>query len=198
MNADSIDQKVIEVLEESSNTSSKKDNTITLSSGVVLKNRKVPPMILAKVEEKYPDPPVPTVYDSERDRYLPNPDSPEYEKALEDNRMRKGNSLIDVLISMGTEIVSIPEGLQKPDDSEWVDDLLSIGIEVPSQNRARYLAWVKFYAATSASDIQELAKRGSESLGVTESEVASAIAVFQDQQERKTNSNGSVEVSSGD
>lgn len=197
MNADSIDNRTLEVLAQVSTSEDKKDdNTTTLSSGVVLRHKKVPPMILAKIEEKYPDPPVPTVYDDERDRYLPNPDSPDYERAVDDNRMKKGNAMIDCIIAMGTQIVSIPDSMQTPDEEDWIEDLEFIGVEVPKLKLGRYLAYIKYYAATSASDIQELAKKGSQALGITEEEVARSIESFQNLEERKTNSNGAVEVSS--
>lgn len=181
-----IDPRVVEVLADvSTSTTDKEDpNQTRLSSGVVLRHKRVPPMVLAKLDEKYTDPAMPSVWDAEKERNIPNPNDPEYLRALEQNRMRRGTAMIDVLIGMGTEIEYIPEGMQTPDDEEWVENLSFIGIEVPKLKIGKYLAWVKYYAAEDARDIQLLAKKGSAALGVTEEDVAEAIANFQSNETR--------------
>lgn len=191
-----IDPRTLEVLADVS-TSVKKvgdPNLTTLTSGVVLRHKKIPPMILAKVEEKYVEPPVPTVYDENSDRHIPNPDDPNYAKALEDLQTQKGNALVDVLIALGTEIESIPDGLQKPENEEWVEELSFLGIEVPKLKVGRYLSWVKYYAAQSVEDFKNLAERGAKALGVTEVAVATAIAGFQSDETRQTNPEYPTEI----
>lgn len=188
-----IDDRVYEVLEEASTSSPQDDPKLTvLSSGVVLRHKRVPPMILARVDKKFPDPPIPMIHDEEKERNIPNPDDPDYLKALKQVSEDKGVALIDILIGMGTTVEYIPDNVQHPDDEEWVENLLFVGIEVPYLKLGRYLAYVKYYAAEAVEDIQNLAKKGSAALGVTEAEVAAAIAGFQSKQERSANSGDSA------
>lgn len=181
-----IDERTVEAMKEFVASTDKKeeDNLTTLSSGVVVRHKKVPPMILAKIESKFVEPPVPSVYDEQSDRYIPNPDDPNYERELNQFRMDKGNAMLDAMMALGTELVSLPEGLPKPDDEDWIENLAYLGVEVPKLAIGRWLAWVKYVAATDTSDIQELAKHGSQALGITEAEVADSIARFQDTTER--------------
>lgn len=181
---ESIDNRTLGVLEDASVPSVSETKTTTLSSGVVLEHINVPPMILAKIDERYPDPPIPMVYHKDQERSIPNPDDPNYHRAVEDNRTAKGNALVDVIIALGTKLVYIPVGMQSPDDEEWVNDLELFGIDVPKLKVGRYLAWVKYYAAQTVEDFQAIAKKGSRALGVTEEEVATAIANFQDTERR--------------
>lgn len=194
MTVEPIDRRVTEVLAEAdASVTPKEDPHLTvLSSGVVLRHKRVPPMILAKVDEKFADPPVPTLWDSEKERNFPNPDDPDYHKKLERVRMDRGTAMIDILIGMGTEIEFIPDHIQHPDEEEWVENLAFVSIDVPKLRLGRYLAWVKYYAAEAAEDIQNLAKKGSSALGVTEEDVAEAIANFQSHEERSTDTGNSA------
>lgn len=189
-----IDPRVTEVLAEvSTSVTDKEDpNLTTLSSGVILRHKRVPPMVLAKLDEKYADPDAPHVWDSEKERSIPNPNDPEYIKALDKNRMQRGTAMIDVLIGLGTEIVHIPEGMQTPDDEEWVENLSFVSIEVPKLKIGKYLAWVKYYAAEDARDIQLLAKKGSAALGVSEEDVARSIENFQGIEARRTDTGSEI------
>lgn len=186
MTVEPIDRRVTEVLAEAdTSVTLKEDAHLTvLSSGVVLRHKRVPPMILAKVDEKFSDPPIPVLWDAEKERNIPNPDDPEYYRKLEQIRMDRGKAMIDILIGMGTEIEFIPSTVQHPDEEEWVENLAFVNIDVPKLRLGRYLAWVKYYAAEAAEDIQNLAKKGSSALGVTEEDVAEAIANFQSHEER--------------
>lgn len=193
--SDSIDPRTIEALAEvSASSPERNDNTTKLSSGVVLRHKKVPPMILAKVEERYPDPPVPMIYLPDQERALPNPDDPDYEKALEENRSKKGNAMLDVIVALGTELISVPEGMQKPEDDEWVEEIEFLGLEVPKLKIGRYLAYIRYYAATSAEDFQKLATKGSQALGITEAEVAASIQRFQDNETRGQDTESQAQV----
>jgi hypothetical protein len=193
---DPIDPRTLEALTDVDASNQKIDdpNLTTLSSGVVLRHKRVPPMVLAKIDEKYVDPPIPTFYESTSDKYFPNPDDPNYIEAKEKVVTDKGNALVDVLIALGTAIEYLPESMQSPEDQEWVDELGLFGIEVPKLKTGRYLSWVKYYAAQSVSDFENMAKRGAKHLGVTEEAVATAIASFQDNETRQSDSESQVKV----
>lgn len=188
MTLEPIDRRVAEVLAEAdaSVTTKEDPHRTVLSSGVVLRHKRVPPMILAKVDEKFIDPPIPMLWDTEKEHNIPNLDDPDYDKKLEQVRLDRGKAMIDILIGMGTEIEYIPDHMQNPDEDEWVENLSFVNIDVPKLRLGRYLAWVKYYAAEAAEDIQNLAKKGSSALGVTEEDVAEAIANFQSHEERTT------------
>lgn len=190
-----IDRRVTEVLAEVITSVTPENKSLTvLSSGVVLRHKKVPPMILARIDEKFRDPEVPVIWDSEKERNIPNPDDPKYHEEVQQNRMDKGTALIDVLIALGTTIEFIPDGMQTLEDDEWVENLSFVGIEVPKLRVGRYLAWVKYFAAEAAEDIQKLAKKGAAALGVTEEDVASAIANFQSDETRTADTDSQAEV----
>lgn len=183
------DNRVYDLIDEVEAQATKKEgNLITLSSGVVLKVRPVPPMILAKIDQKFPDPPMPMVRDEDRGRDIPNPQDPNYLNAVERNSNDKGSAIIDVLAGLGTLPVSVPEGMYTYDQDDWIEPLEFVGIEVPIKGTGRYLAWLKYYVIRSGEDLALIAKRSAKSLGVPEEAVADAIAGFQDQQERRTDS----------
>lgn len=165
------------------------DGNIHLSSGVVLRAKKVPPLILSKIDEKYPEPTMPTVRDEDRGRNIPNPEDPSYLRAIDDNNRKKGTAIIDVLAGLGTEIVSVPEDFPKHTDTEWADNLIVFGIsDVPEKGVGRYLAWLRYVVIQTPEDLAQIARKSAASLGIAESEVSAAISGFSDQKKRDTDS----------
>jgi flagella basal body P-ring formation protein FlgA len=120
-----------------------------------------------------------------------NPNDPEYAKALAEYQTQSNLALLDAAILLCTDIESIPEGIDKPEDSNWSDNLWLAGINVDqlgiaegSKKRQRYLAWVKFYAAANDDDIIVMNREISRANGVSEGDVTAAMAAY------KSNSRG--------
>ena len=80
---------------------------------------------------------------------------------------------------LGTEVDTIPEGMESPGDDNWIDDLEFCGIEVDRENpRARYLAWLQWYAIKNNDDLQRVMAGSRESAGISEEEVDNSVNSF--------------------
>ena len=156
------------------------DDIIRLSTGVVLTPKKVSPFLFQEVSNKFKYPPVPKVFDENKDREIENPMHPAYLAACEEVDLNRSMAMIDGTIALGTTLVSIPEGFPTPDDEDWLDDLEGIEIVIDRNNkRLRYRTWIKYIAAPSVSDVQQILTKVLRTIGVKEDAVAEAIANFQ-------------------
>lgn len=152
---------------------------VELSNGIRLKARPVPPLLLRQVLLRIPDPPVPTVWDEDREREIPNPDSPAYAEALKARDEAQYMAVADVALMLGTTVDYIPEGLFGPDDEGWVDVLEMLDLQVDmTKHGQRYLAWIRFYALERNEDIALAIAAPLSLIGMTEAEVQSAIESF--------------------
>lgn len=167
---------------EESVTKSVPRDEVTLSSGVVLKVRPVPPLLLNRVQMRFPKVPVPVVYNPDKERDEPNPNDPEYTEAIERNEFSKTEALLDIMIGRGTEPISIPAGMPKPQDDEWLEELeFYLQEEQDKRERPRYLAWVKFVAIQNTDDMQKLSGAVQVMMGVSEQAVADHLNSFRNQ-----------------
>lgn len=182
------DTRVFEVLESvETKLDKREDKLIVLSCGVTLETRPVPPMVLAEIDKKFPEPSIPKVRDEEKGRDIPNPQDPSYLKALDTVAQAKGNAIIDVIAGLGTKLHSVPDGMYRPEDEDWKEPLEFLGLFIPEKGTGRYLAWLKYYVIRSGEDLGIIVKKSAKAIGVPEEEVASAIATFQSIEERKPN-----------
>lgn len=156
---------------------------VTLSTGVVLKITSVSPMAFGDLENKYPSPPIPRVYDEVKGREISNPLSAEYKKAVAENENRKALAALDLAIVLGTRLLSIPKGMDGPDSEEWKDTLFAMGYNKESieSKKARYLSWVKLNAASNNADWNMLSMTVMRRMGVPEQDVNAALKSFPDQ-----------------
>lgn len=191
-----VDNRVVDAMVEASeSTTPEEKNTLRLSKGVTIGFQKVPVLVFEKIGKKYVDPPVPVVYDPDKDRSYPNPDHPDYKKALEQNEVDRNMAFADALMGLGTYPIEIEDGLQKPEDTEWREELEFLtGIEVPKVKIGVWLYYLKYYAIQSQDEIKEIVRLGNRVLGVTEAEVSSAVDRFRNQEEWGTDSTGSAEA----
>lgn len=157
----------------------KKQGAITLSTGVVLKPKQVPPMTYLQVMTRFEEPKVPTVMNESMGRLMENPDDPSYKKAVERWQLQASDAMMNVLILFGTEFVSAPKGFSTPEDDDWVEKLRIVGAEVnPGSKNWRYLAWVKSEAAPADADIQTLMGEVGRLSGVSEDDVQASVQSF--------------------
>lgn len=160
---------------------------ITLDNGVVLKPRPIPPLILARIERRFVYPPVPKVRDEDKGRDIENPSDPRYLAEIERVDEEKSMAQLDVIIALGTDLISVPENVYAPDQDEWIDEVEPfIGETIPRTGRARYLAWLKFYALSTATDIPTIARKALKRTGVGDEQVESALAGFRGEEARGT------------
>lgn len=162
----------------------KKEDTVHLSSGVVLGLVPVSPTAFAELEERYPDPKIPKVMDETRGREIENPMHPDYKKAVQVNEMRKALAAIDLAVVLGTRLISFPDTMLGPDSEEWRDRLFALGHNerILASSTSRYLLWVKLVAACDAKDMTNLQVAVMRRMGVPERDVNDALKSFPDQQ----------------
>lgn len=152
-----------------------KDNTITLSSGVVLRGKQANPLILIDVMANFPRPKPPIWKNPKMGREMENPDDPDYRERLRNWEMEMSSATLSAMILLGTELVSVPKGFPKPKDDSWLDEYELLGMTLKPANESwRYLKWVTFKAVTDEKDLEKIRDVVGRLSGVRESSVESA------------------------
>jgi len=125
---------------------------VTLSTGVVIRCKAVSGLILSRIYEQRPIPEVPTRINPDTERAEPNPDDPEYLSDLDERNMALLGQINKAFVILGTEVASLPKGMEGPDGDEWVKTLESIGLSVSDDRRSRYREWFLTTACADAAD----------------------------------------------
>lgn len=151
------------------------DDTITLSTGVVLKGKPANPVILIQVMAAYPRPNPPLYFNDTMGREMENPDDPGYIEQLQSWKMDYSDRMTTAMIKLGTELVSAPKKLGTPQDNKWLADYADLGLPMrPDSESWRYLAWVKFRAVQNEKDLQAIMEVVGRLSGVRETTIKSA------------------------
>jgi hypothetical protein len=147
-------------------------------NGLVLKLKKVNRLVVVEAGRKIPMPVAPRFYNDEKGREEENPSHPDYIEAVREANYARGMMTIGVYITLGTEIKSLGEGMQRPEEKEWAETLAELGIDIPSASRPRYVAWLKYYALED-DELTELTNKSMRFSGITlESDVIEAKESF--------------------
>jgi hypothetical protein len=153
----------------------KEDNTITLSTGVVLRGKQVPPLVLVRIMASYPRPKVPTWDDPTMGRMMENPNDPDYIDQVKAWRTELANSTLNALIILGTELVKKPAKFPGPESNEWLDEYKLLGVPMdPTNVKWRYLTWITMKAAPEANDLNLIKEVVGRLSGVPEAKVEAA------------------------
>jgi hypothetical protein len=160
-------------------------SAIPLSNGIVLKIKPVAKRALAAVTDALVEPTPPEFEDPSSGRMLPNALDPDFNLALEKYEHDVMEAAFSVMLALGTEVESVPDGVAGPDSDDWVDMLSTIGVEPRLEGHGRYLDWLEFIALTEPSDLAVVQAAVTIRTGVTEGRVAGAIAYFRDYQTRR-------------
>jgi len=109
-----------------------------------------------------------------------NPSDPVFLRAHMEYRQKVGEVSNAIFLTRGTELLEVPDGIDKVDDEEWALEVQEFaGIKVPAVGRRRYYCWLKYIALTSMNDFQGLLNKLTALGGVTlESDVADAETSF--------------------
>lgn len=153
-----------------------RNDLVTLSSGVTLKLKKIPILRVQEIMQRfrYPDPP--KVYDKDKDRWYDNPDHPDYIARKEEIDSQRGLAVMDAVAALGTEVDSVPEGFQRPEDEEWIAELEFLQIPVVKDSKlARYYAWVKFVAIVDMEDMLKITEQFGVSLGASAAKIDTSL-----------------------
>lgn len=150
-------------------------NEITLSSGVVLRAMKANPITLIRVMTRNPRPKPPMVFMKSMGRDMENPDDPDYVERVKAWNMESSAQVLNALILLGTEFVSAPKGVQKPEDKLWLEKYRLLDMPMrPDDKFWRYLTWVTFVAATDEKDLEVIQDAVGKLSGIAEVDVKNA------------------------
>lgn len=164
-------------------------NLITLSNGIVLKMKPVPPLLLNSIANSVPEPEVPKVWIEEKGREEENPEHPAYLKAIIDRANLVGIMIIDATLAVGTELVSVPDNMLKPEDDGWLWQAKHSGKEFDlTDPKDRYLAWLRYYAVETQDDLNNLNTIPQILAGIREGEVDKVSNSFRGDEERGADS----------
>lgn len=150
------------------------------ASGVGFEVRTVSNFAIKRIQDGFlPDKPaVPKVHVAEDDRWVEVPEDPAYQSAYQAWQAKVVEGTYDALVVLGTSLVHVPEGMDRPEDPGWAADLELVGIPVAASGKARYLAWVKYYACHDNQDMVALINAINRAVGVPEEDAAKAAAAF--------------------
>lgn len=168
--------------------------------GTKLKLFSVSSQLVSDAMAKVTPPSVPKYWNDRQERELENPMDPGYVSAVQAFEMRRNTIIVNIYLVMGTTLKSVADGMYKPNDNEWSDDINEIAgeLEVPETGRTRYLCWLKYYALTD-NDIGDVIQKIQRLSGiVTEKEVDEAVIHFPGDAERGTDTKLSVVQASFD
>lgn len=150
-------------------------NTVTLSTGVVLKIKQVPPLAFIKVMAAFPRPKPPVVFIKAMGREMENPDDPAYLERLKAHNSESSDAIMNALILLGTTLVSVPKGFSTPDSNDWIEAYRALGLTpLPDNKSWRYVNWISFVAATDAQDLILIRDQVGRLSGIPEEAVQSA------------------------
>ena len=150
---------------------------VTLATGDRVRIMPVSASLIDEVTSKIPEPKIPVWFDKERDIEVPNPDHPEYIKAVDDMNRKRGIAAMDALVMFGVEFI---DGM--PEDKSWIKklkfmekrkqvDLSEYDLDDPLDQEFLY----KRFIAVDTQTISLI----SEVSGISPDEVAQAEASFQ-------------------
>lgn len=178
-------QRLGQEMEEVQAVSVKAGDILTLSSGVKVRVKRVPPGLLQKLyarrggEEPIP-PMVEETDEATGRRYkVEDPEDPQYKRDLMAHRMSLGLTIKDLVLAVGLDIVQVPDGVPTLESTEWEERLAIIGEEVPETGVARRVAWFDAVAIESDADYNTIQAISSESMSVDQEEVREAQESFQ-------------------
>jgi len=173
----------------------------TLTNGIVLGIKPVPPLLMHAVSQEFTPPDPPKVMMEEKGREEPNPNDPQYLKDLQKLEDQQSQALNDLILAVGTHAISVPEGYSMPEDKDWIDAISFAGevtgkpIEIHTDNKVkRYLCWLRYYALETASDIALATSLPMQLGGIREGEVEEVVESFRRLPERRSDSPGEVEA----
>ena len=160
---------------------------VTLSSGVVLGLRPVPPFALQEALRQVRQPEPPMWLNPDKGREEPNGSDPDYLAAIDRYVETRLETIANVTMALGTDLKSVPEDMPGPDDDVWIEEMevAAPALIIPrTPPRARYVAWLRYRAMPRTNDIAVVAALPLLLAGISEGEVAAAMASFPRDEER--------------
>ncbi len=150
---------------------------ITLSTGVVLRPKPIPPAVYIRVATKAPMPRPPmTPAKNKPDILLSNPDDDNYIREVKQWDTEQHARMLFAMVSYGIEkIVSVPKGMEKHTGDRWLNKMRHTGADVfPEDDDWRMASWILEVAAETAEDFNTIFTGVGRLSGVPEEDVQKA------------------------
>lgn len=171
----------------------KPPTSVTLSNGIELKIRKVPPLLLTRAQEQIEVPKVPESYIESKGEVEENPNHPEYIAAVQHYNEAVNMAALNAMLLTGTSFASAPDGLDKPGDSGWAETIEALGIPIPASTPGRYLAWLRYYALEDPMDMLQVMEAVGRVTGISEADVLKAVESFRSGEGRRAAPGGTAD-----
>lgn len=147
----------------------------TTAGGYRVRFRPVGVGLLQKVSAQIPDPIVPVVpHPNDESRLIENPMDPKYREELRKIQSAREEAIINALFLRSIELLD-----EIPDESEWLDDLVFLGViseqEIENSTPKHIELWFKKHVVADTETQSRIMK----SMGLTEGMVAEARQTFQ-------------------
>lgn len=186
MNNNEIESVAIKAAAEAKNKSERPiRTTLKLSNGVVLKIKPSPPLLMNYVSQSIPEPEVPTYYDEDDDKHVPNPSHPDYVRAMAARSTALNLATINLILCSSTELESVPDDVPALESDDWLILAKMAGIEFnPNDKTERYLTWLRACAITTTEDLVNVQSVPLTLAGLTEGEVDEVLDSFRGGEER--------------
>lgn len=159
---------------------------VVLSNGITLEVKAVPPMLVDALNAEYAPPDAPMWLNPDKGREEPNPNDPDWVRAVEKLENQRQDAVNNLVLAAGTKLkLPLPEGRVGPENDEWLEivkltaELTGKDIEVPTEpGIKRYLAWLRYYAIETGTDFGLVMNLVLELAGISEQEVTEALNKF--------------------
>jgi hypothetical protein len=172
VNLQAADRNVAKAIDKAGEPNS---NEVRLSTGVVLSVSQANPNILIRAMTAHRRPVPPTYFSKEMGREMENPDDPDYISRVQAWQLEYSNTLLNVLIGLGTKLKSKPEKMPGPLDEDWLHDYRMLGLDVWPESKAwRYITWVMYVASKTSEDTELIGAAVKAVSGVKEADVRDA------------------------
>lgn len=165
----------------------KDDQIIELTSGVLIRRKPIPDILMQRVMAKVEKPKVPMWFNPDKEREEPNPNDPDYLEAVRKAEEERGQKAIDAAIMFGCELVD-----DLPSDRTWIKRLKRFGIEVDETDEFELqFAYLKYVAFVNSDDLALVT-----GWGLSERDIENAGATFRRTKARRANRNRRAKESS--
>jgi hypothetical protein len=149
---------------------------IELSSGVILGHKPVSILRLQAVMEQFAYPEVPEVWNEDKGKMEKWDGSELYQQMKQEVDSKRTLAVIDAISTWGTFVKHIPEGIPKPEDENWIEEVELFNLVVRRDSEvARYFAWVKYVALVNEEDITKVFSAFGATLGTSEENVTQQL-----------------------
>jgi hypothetical protein len=129
-------------------------DTVTLSSGVVLKSKKAPLGLFIKVMSSHERPEVYKQWVEKTQRWHENPDHPDYIKAVKAYEYKINEVMVNAVLLLCVDIEKTG-GMKGPDTDDWMDIFFALGLETHPESKGwRKVSWLLAHAILNENDFR--------------------------------------------